>query len=221
MSQKVTLTTVDGVQIIGDYEAGKSARTVILLHMMPATRTSWRPLVQKLTAVGFSTLAIDLRGHGESLKTIEGRILNYKNFSDEEQKAKIKDVEAAAAWLLREHGVGEEEISLVGASIGANLALQYLAEHKETSAAVLLSPGLVYRGLSVEPLLEFLRPTQAVFYVAAKDDAYSFETVEKLFSLTEITKESRNYVSGGHGTNLFASHPELIEEIAVWLKVHT
>lgn len=219
MAEKVTFTTSDGVEIVGDYVPADSSRTVILLHMMPATRGAWRPFVKKLNDAGLSTLAIDLRGHGDSIKKTTGEILNYKQFSDADHQASIYDVEAAASWLLREYGVGEEEIAFVGASIGANLSLQYLAEHKNVPVAVLLSPGLNYKGIDTQAAIVKVQPTQSIFFVGAQDDAYASLTIQYLIKETEAQKEVKNYDGGGHGTNLFDSQPKLMDEIVEWLKL--
>lgn len=216
--EQVTFQTQDGVVIVGDYTAAGKGPVAILLHMMPTARSSWNDFAKKLNTARFTTLAIDLRGHGESTKTTEGKTLDYKKFSDLEHQASIKDVEAAYLWLEREYGTAPEEVAVIGASIGANLSLQYLAQNHGVPAAVLLSPGLDYKGLETEPLVGELRPNQAVFYAAAKDDAYSHETVTKLHGLTEVAKEVKTYNKAGHGTNMFTPHPELMDEIVGWLK---
>lgn len=219
MAERITFETSDGVTIVGDYYAGPSgAPTALLLHMRPATRESWKEFAGKLVAQGFSALAIDLRGHGESIHTKDGRTLNYQTMSEAAERESFKDLEAATLWLEREHGVAPEELVVIGASIGANLALQYLAEDNATPAAVLLSPGLDYRGIETLPLLEELESNQAVFYVAAKDDEESAESIEALAEKTAVAHEKRIFDRGGHGTTLFTSQPALIEEIIRWLK---
>src|SRR5207245_1856203 len=97
---------------------------VLLLHMMPAVKESWQELAKALNEAGLSALAIDFRGHGESVSKSDGTRLNYKDFADEQQQAKILDVRGAMEWL-RARGAQDSQIAVIGASIGANLALQY------------------------------------------------------------------------------------------------
>ncbi|MFH0980996.1 MAG: alpha/beta fold hydrolase, partial [Planctomycetota bacterium] len=70
-------TTEDGVEILGDFyppAAAGRAPAVILLHIYRSDRTSWRPLIPKLHEAGFAVLALDMRGHGESVQPATMRL---------------------------------------------------------------------------------------------------------------------------------------------------
>jgi len=213
-SELVKLKTKDGVDIVGDYYPAPDFNVgVLMLHMMPADRKSFFAFAEKVQRAGWQGLAIDFRGHGES----QGGPSGYQLFKDEEHQKSILDVEAGAEFLKSK---GVKEIYLVGASIGANLSLQYLVEHPEAKAAVLLSPGLNYRGIKTDELAKKVYHTKAVYLAAAQDDYYSYETVQGLYDVLpkEVTRELKLFDSGGHGTKLFETHPELMEEIILWLK---
>ena len=112
--------------------------------MMPEVRRSWIPLSTELNKVGVATLAIDLRGHGESveIQKVGGAKLklDYEKFSDAEHQASRLDVDAAMNFL-KSKGFLEENIVLAGASIGANLTLDAMYRYHKISRGVLLSPG--------------------------------------------------------------------------------
>ncbi|MEK7123894.1 MAG: alpha/beta fold hydrolase [Patescibacteria group bacterium] len=218
MSERIILKTSDGVEIIGDYYAveSASATALVLLHMMPADKNSYAAFAKKAKKAGFQSLAIDLRGHGESVNSVKGK-LDYKNFSDEEHQKTVLDVEAAVDFF-KGKGIAPEKIYFVGASIGANLALWQLAERPEFKKAVLLSPGLNYRGIETEPTAEKLKENQAVFFVSAEGDAYSADSARKLFDIAKSKKEIKIYGGSEHGTNLFKTNPELMEEIIRFLE---
>lgn len=225
MPQRVELKTNDAVSIIGDYyaPAENSPRGLVLLHMMPATRQSWKAFAEKMQSAswrsGWHVLAVDLRGHGES----EGGPDGYRTFSDAEHQASRADVEASVEFLkstLRQSSGQEGVIYLGGASIGANLALQYLAEHPDTRAAFLLSPGLDYRGVTTAASVRSLKSGQAIYVVASRDDAYSADTIQQLYDAasTGVKKDIKFFETAGHGTTIFEREPQFMDELFSWLQ---
>lgn len=213
MNEKVTLKTSDEVNLAGDYYPSESERGVVLLHMMPSDRKSWITLAGKLQEAGFQSIAIDLRGHGESRGGPDG----YRRFSDAEHQASSRDV-AAAAEFLKSKGV--KDLFLAGASIGANLALQYLAENPQSKAAILLSPGLNYRGVETLALSARISENQGVYLAASEEDTESLDAVKVLSEKMglgdkRVLKISRN---AGHGTTLLERIPRFGDELVKWLE---
>lgn len=219
----VQLKTKDGVELYGTYvPAEKSdAPAVVLLHMMPATKESWEGFQEMLAESGFQSLAIDLRGHGESVFQ-NGQAIDYKQFSDAQQQEKAYDAEAAAGFFTAQ-GIPFASICFIGASIGANLALQEQAWHSEIKASVLLSPGLDYRGIVTEPSALAVREEQSVFLAGAKGDVRTAgescaDMAQILFdALPSKNKKIAIFEGAEHGTNLFPKHPGLEHEIIAWL----
>lgn len=215
--EKINLKTSDNVEIIGDYYPveNKEAPAVILLHMMPATKESWEDFAKKLNLAGFQCLAIDLRGHGES----QGGPLEYTTFSDEQHRSCINDVEVAVNFFVSKN-VSMNKILLMGASIGANLSLQFQVTHPQIKTSVLLSPGLDYVGIDSEPLVKKLENSQAVFFVAGgENDDYSTETALKLFEAAKVSnKKIKTFHNAGHGTTILKEELGFVDEIIGWLK---
>jgi len=214
--ERITFTTDDGVVIVGDWYPGtKFGRAVLLLHMMPETRDSWRVFAERLASAGVSALAIDERGHGESTKGPKGPI-DFRAFSDREQREKIIDVRAALDWL-KERGFAEAGIAVVGASIGANLAIAFAAENREIPAVIALSPGLDYRGVTTEDRVAALRPEQKILLVASAEDERSFVACRALRNLRPDA-DILEFEHAGHGTRMFDAQPDLMDDLIVWLK---
>ncbi len=213
------LTTFDHVTLVGDWvPAPTTLGAVILLHMMPATRQSWAPFQRVLAERGLASLAIDLRGHGESTKA-DGVTLAYQKFTDQQHIQSLNDVRAAYEWI-RAKKIEPARIALVGASIGANLALQFLAEEPQIIAAALLSPGINYHGVTAADAAEKILPHQGVWMGASRgDDEESVAAVQQLEPLLAVEQQVTKIVDNhGHGTAMFDADPALMAEVADWLR---
>lgn len=225
MRKNVVFNTADGVEIHGiDFTPAKihgNGMAVILLHMMPATKESWVDFADALAENGFEALAIDLRGHGETTKQFinkEVKKINYKNFSDKDHATSIEDV-IAANKFLNDTGFTNNKIFLAGASIGANLSIEYATENSEIKKIIALSPGLDYRGIKTEPFVTKLKPDQKIFAIATAGDKYSSDTATQLYGIAQKNITAKIYDDPeGHGTDIFKIHKELITELIKWLK---
>lgn len=216
MNERITFETSDNVTIVGDYYEGGRDKAVLLLHMMPATRASWVAFANALTAAGFSVLAIDLRGHGESTKGPGDTVLDYQEFQDADHQASIADVEGAIAFLKKEKKM--KDVAMCGASIGANLALTYAAVHPEIRSVILLSPGLVYRGVDTGSVAELITPDQRVFLLASEDDEYSAASAKELHEKLTSKKKIELFSDAGHGTTMIERKPEFMPALVEWLQ---
>ena len=213
--RKISFTTPDNVIIVGNfYPLKQFDEAILLLHMMPATKESWDSLAKKLQENGIVSLAIDLRGHGESTRI---KNLDYRNFSDEEHQKSELDVEAALVWLQKETNLDLSSIYIAGASIGANLTLQALVRHQEIGKGIALSPGLNYRGIKTKSLVRRLRKDQEVFYVTSKDDGDNASQTQKLYDVTTGAKQWKVYDNAGHGTTMLERSSDLIPSIIEFL----
>lgn len=214
---KVNFKTQDGVSIAGNFYSAATPDTqkaLLLLHMMPATKESWDEFSQKARTAGWNVLAIDLRGHGESVKQ-NGKFLNYRRFDDAEHQASMEDIEAAIEFL---EGKNLEPQAIAGASIGANLALWRQSENPEIIKTVLLSAGFNYRGIEANPLAEKLSNPQGVYFLAGGQDGDCGAVAQTLFNLAPIqNKEVEVLETPAHGTDLLKFNPQLAEKIINWL----
>src|SRR3989344_5393350 len=135
--KEITLLTDDKVTLAATYYEATSEKAVLLVHMYSNTRQSWKDFALFLQEKEYQVLAIDLRGHGQSLEKNKQRI-SYVSFHEQDFLDMVKDIEAAKKYLQKQ---GASDISIVGASIGANLALITAAHDQEITTVVALSPG--------------------------------------------------------------------------------
>jgi pimeloyl-ACP methyl ester carboxylesterase len=133
-----------------------SARPVLCLHGYNDQGPIWDAVAQRLVARGCYVIAPDLRGHGLSAHAPDGRGSDLYGF--------VNDVTALTdALALR-------DVTLVGHSLGAMIAITWAAQHPErlqrlclvepvlpAASAPVLTPQLasepVARGLSHKPRL--------------------------------------------------------------------
>jgi alpha-beta hydrolase superfamily lysophospholipase len=216
--ERVTLTAVDGVQLACSWwpQTAAKAPRVLLLHQLSRNRGDWDVMAARLNQAGFSVLAMDFRGHGESNKA-GNRRLDFTDFSVRDWKLLPGDVTCAVNWLARQAGADSGRIALVGASIGANSALLAAAADKRVHTLVLLSPGLDYHGLKTERAMEQYG-TRSIFLLASADDEYSAGTVKRLGLLARGRNAVKVFQKAGHGTSMFGVEPTLPVLIEGWLK---
>lgn len=202
-----TATTQDGQTIAYQIYAGKQGSTpVILLHMLRRTRADWDGFARWLQKNGYTVIAADSRGHGQSTG-------NWEKFKPEDFQHMIYDV-AALKSVLESKGADVTKLVIIGASIGANTALNYAANDADIATVVLLSPGLDYRGSSTANT-KFNKP---FLIVASNDDEYSTQSSQQIANNNPYAKLVL-FENAGHGNNMFVKK-ELAPMILDWLRIN-
>lgn len=218
-AQSVKFKTRDGVQLIGTFVAPeKGSPTLIMVHGMAAVKEEWNPLISSLTAHGWGSLAYDMRGHGESslTKDVLGSPNGYTAFGDPgpgtQWERMIDDVSAAIRFLEDKKNIKRDKMVLAGASIGANIVLNYQALTGAGRSVVLLSPGINYREFKTRDAMKTV--SVPVLIVASRADQYAF------LSSQELAHDKSNVVfwqdvKPGHGVQMFDD--KLVARIIEWL----
>lgn len=192
------LLTEDNMRIAYSMEGNGPA--VLLVHMLNENKSSWDGFAKKLHEAGFSTVAIDLRGHGES----EG---SWTTFSEEDYKKMELDIKAAYDFVTKKN---IPVVSIVGASIGANHALRF-AKDTPLHSVVLLSPGLDYRGITTQDVIKEIK--QPLLIISSEEDTYAAKSSA---SLHATHGELQLLVGNKHGTRML--NDTVSENIISWLK---
>ena len=209
-TQHVTIRTEDGVSLAGTwYEPGtRQAPAVILVHMLHRNRSDWESLATRLSSEGIGALAIDLRGHGESSGTIDsGEPADYS--------ALVRDVVAARRYLTSRTDVQQTHIGILGASIGANLAVLEASADSSIVSVALLSPSVDYRGLKIDAAMKRYGARPALF-VASDDDPYAVRSSKDLQKTGPGVRELLVLSHAGHGTPMLSRDADLARAIVDW-----
>ena len=208
--EKTSFFTQDNIKITANYWPATSKKAVILIHQFNNSKESYNSLAELLNENNYAVLAIDLRGHGESKAqgTLASPVyLQPKDFTDMNLDLK------AAKEFLQEKGFNE--FYLVGASIGANLAIIYPTQNTGFKAAIALSPGEDYKSLT--PLPYAKKVSVSTMIVASTDDKYSFDSAKKIHSLMKCKKKLVELKNAGHGTFMLENESNLSKQILEWL----
>lgn len=207
-TEDMTIEGAEGLELAGTFvrPVGDGPYPgVILLHMLGSERGAWEEagLTAALAEAGFAVLAVDLRGHGET-----GGVADWE----------LAPVDLARFWkaFVAREDVDDTRTAVIGASIGANLALRLGADTPEIGALVLLSPGLDYRGVTTNDQMD-LYDERPVMLVASEDDPYSAASTDALAESAEGDLLTQIYSSAGHGTAMLAAEPDLTVLIVEWL----
>jgi alpha-beta hydrolase superfamily lysophospholipase len=176
---------------------------ILLLHMLGSDKDAWGDVPSQLAEAGYAVLAIDMRGHGET-----GGSIDWESAEEDHQRA--------LEFLAGVPGVDASRLAVVGASIGSNLALRAGADSEAVRTVILLSPGLDYQGVTTEGALsEF--GDRPLLILASSEDTYAAESSETLADQAVGEVELEMYQDAGHGTEMIAGEPSLVDKILDWL----
>ena len=186
--------TSDATTLAADlYPAdAETAPAILLLHMLNSRRSAYEPLIPDLHAAGYTILNIDMRGHGDS-------------GGAQDWDAIIADTSDWIAWLADNDHLNDSGLAIIGASIGANVALIACADADACRGAVALSPGLDYRGVKPESALVDGLADRTALLVASGADASSSTAIRQMFLNAQGDVSARLYRGRAHGTRLFDS----------------
>lgn len=215
--ERVEFSTADGFKLVGKLRRASGERPpgLILIHTLGTDKSRWAHFMQRARQAGYTSLAYDIRGHGESRQQ-NGETVSFRSFNENDWKAALSDIAAAKETLLSA-GVDPENIAIVGASIGANLALTFAKGDPQIQAVVLVSPGETYRGVEILSVMEHFHK-RPVLILATEGDTYSAASGTRLQELAPGFSELRMHPGSAHGTDLLDAHPGAAGQILFWLQ---
>jgi pimeloyl-ACP methyl ester carboxylesterase len=196
----------DGLQIVATFWPGEGETprpALIALHIIDGRRQSWQYFAPRLNERGYSVLAIDMRGDGQTGGQMDWVMTQA-------------DLPQVYRYLIARPDVDPRRIGFIGSSIGANLALVTAAAEPAVKTLVLLSPSLNYEEVTTPAAIEAYgdRP---VLMVASKEDGYSVESIEQLRELAGGKVRVQYYEGIGHSTRMLDRSRPLEDLILDWL----
>lgn len=213
----VSFTTQDGWNIAAVYAAPeKGQKTALLLHDLGKSHRDFAAFTGRLAQRGIGYLALDLRGHGQSVN--KGVYTAFaKEGVDNDFNKMVRDVNAAMDFL-KGKGIAEEEVVFVGAGLGANVAAKAASLWPGVGGLALLTPVTNARDVLTIPALRVYKGQ--VFIAAAADDKKTFLEASVLRNVAFLTSGEGQvtfataYDKKGHELLDAWTAPELVQ----WLQ---
>jgi len=218
VSGPMSLTTADGFTLQGTFNvpANPGRRPVVILaHQFRTDRSGWQPLVADLNARGIATLALDLRGHGQSTRKGEATVAVTEDFMASSAAVGFDripaDLAQAAAWVRKQPRIDGRRLGLAGSSIGAYSTLVAAAQIHPVAVLALSPAG----GWGDQPALRLARSVEeakaAVMVLASEGDPDALANAKAIRNATGVY--ARIVPGTEHG---FAYLPELTPDFAGW-----
>lgn len=200
--EPVEIHAADGTELFAWFlpARGKPRATVLYLHGNGQNISTQFANAAWLPARGFSVLALDYRGYGGSQgsPTLAGVQL---------------DIDAAMRTLLARPDVDPDRIIIFGQSLGAALAVHYVAHSQyraSVRAVVLDSPFSDYRRIAREKLASFFLtwPFQWISTVAIENDYSPAASIKALSPIPVL------FIHGEEDTIVPLHHSQRLYESA-------
>jgi len=209
---RVTIPTSDGISLAGTWRpipGVPKAPAVLLIHDFSRERREWDVLAHDFLVHGLATLAIDLRGHGESTRKQGGETVHPSPRFLRDPRSFPRDAKAALDWL-RERSPA---IGAIGLSTGANLAVLATA-NGWADAAVAVSANVANLHALAGTLPYQSRKTLVLASVQDPDRAAS---AKELDAEGEGPKKLILFPGAAHNLYLLAENLEARREALEWL----
>lgn len=162
--------------------SGQSNLNTILVHGIPSSHREWDDLTPDLVSAGFSTIALDLLGHGDSFKPDD-----RKNYNADCSYAFFQE------WIKSLQL--DRPCVLIGHSFGGHLSIRYAFENPaQVGALVLINPFLSFQQMTGFQRFFLSYPSLMVFLLKIIP-LKLIKICVRLASLTWVDKQIRSSLS--------------------------
>ena len=215
----------DDFLLVADYYAGeKKSGGVIVLHDCKSDRSRYSLMANGFSRQGLHTLALDLRGYGDSVSPKYSRDIIKKNATGivayQSEMALLttywQDDLIAAYQFLRSKIDSKQGVAIVTSGCSSAYGVT-LAENIFLNAIVMITPQMTYADKErYKNLIDI--PT---YFIASSHHANSYQSTQELFSWNG-SKKSKMQIFKGERYNyqLIGRKKSLIEDIAYWVDLN-
>ena len=123
--EDVTVTSVDGLKLVGWFIPSQNGAVIILQHGYKSTREELLNEAEMLYRHDYGVLLTTVRAHDYS----EGEMITFGMHE-------VQDIDAWYQYLLTRDDIDTNRIGMLGNSFGGMLVIQYAAQNKNIKAVV-------------------------------------------------------------------------------------
>lgn len=219
-ARSVTFLTEDGTQLRGTYWDPRDERSIslLLVHDQGANRSVWDQYVPLFRSRGWSVLAFDLRGHGESVRQeMRANLLPPGAPELPRDVGYPMDIRAALAFMARQPHGDPAKRAVVGLGLGADLAYAAAARGWGSASTVCVSVddarSRVFAGIGQ------FQPRSAYLVAGALDPA-SVAAALAFSADAVMPAETKTYVdTASRGCALWGEQqPEIVARSIAWIE---
>ena len=215
IASELTITSKDGFKLYGwldkPAKSTKSNPIILFAHQFAADHTIWNELTKKFNAKGFTTLNVDLRGHGKSIlqNKKENKVISDDKLSNKMEALvqsgnkigfeKIPlDLIAWLEYISEDKTIDMDNLYLFGSSLGGSSIIPLLSEY-EAKGLVSISAGSP-RKLAQDIDMALATSMTKTLFIATKNDPLGAATRTVEYAEKSILGTSILIYGDGHGT---------------------
>jgi len=222
---KFKARTEGDFMLTADYYTGeKRSGGVIVLHDCKSDRNRYSTMANGLFQQGLHTLALDLRGYGQSVSPAFSREIIKQNTTDivnyQSEMALLttywQDDLIAAYQFLRSKVDTSQGIGIVTSGCSAAYGVA-LAEKILLNSIVMITPQMTYADKEhYKNLIDI--PS---YFITSAHHTDSYQVAQELFSWNGSEKSKMQIFKGGrYGYHLITREKSLINDISQWIDLN-
>lgn len=190
---------------------------VLLLHSIGYSSRDWGNLINNLNSAGYAVIAMDLRGHGQSVydKTFHKKSWVY--FTNKSYQKFPSDVIGIVNQAQAQtKNLDMKNMAIVGADIGANTAVLAAGQMKnKPKTLVLISPTETFKGLYIP--IAMTKINMPILTMTSTKDRYSMQAEKELAKFSQGGFYAQNYPNGGMGMLMIKVNHSMSMDITKWI----
>jgi len=204
----VTVTSVDGLKLVGWLVPSKNGAVVILQHGYKSTREEMLNEAEMLYRHGYGVLLTTVRAHDHS----EGEMITFG-------MREVGDMDAWYQYLLTRDDIDTKRIGMLGNSFGGMLVIQYAAQN-ENIKAVVADSAFSSLNDTVSTSLTYFTDLPAfpfaplILYWAERETGFKLEDIDATKWVAQISPRPVFLMQGGADVAISASSGKRLYDAA-------